>query len=138
VEVIRHVYVFSEVIRHRKTGETLVGVFAVRDDVKVIAAQVGRTKAEALDGFKARVQKRCHSIIREDGDRSAEYRIHYTETPRMVQALQFLLKSLGPRWDSIRQGVLDAYDYTHRSVFLTEVDKAAERRRAEEMREEGR
>ena len=128
---VRQVYVFHETIRHRKTGETLVAAFAVRDDVKVIAAQVGRTKEQALDGFKPRVQKRCHSIIREDGDKSARYQIWYTEQPRLVKGLQLLLKALGPRWDYIRQGVLDSYDYTHKNVFLTEVDKAAERKRRE-------
>ncbi len=135
----RDVWVFPETIRHRKTGEVLVGVFAVRDDVRVIAAQVGKTKEAALEGFKSRVQRRCHSIIREDGDRSAVYRIHYTEEPRQVRALQLLLKSLGSSWDYIRQGCLDAYDYTHRNFFLAEVDRAAEERRrvAERERSEG-
>jgi hypothetical protein len=100
----------------------------------VIAAQVGKTKEAALEGFKARVQKRCHSIIREDGDRSAVYRIHYTEEPRQVRALQLLLKSLGSSWDYIRQGCLDAYDYTHQNAFFAEVDRAAEERRQAEAR----
>ena len=129
---VRFVYVFPETIRHRKTGETLVGVFAVRDDVRVIAAQVGKTKEAALDGFRARVMKRCHDIVIEGGKKDALYRVHYTEEPRQVRALQFLLKSLGPAWDLIRQGVLDAYDYTHLNVFLTEVDRAAEERRQRE------
>lgn len=135
----RDVWVFPETIRHRKTGEMLVAVFAVRDDVRVIAAQVGKTKEDALDGFKSRVQKRCHSIIREGGDRNAVYRIHYTEEPRQVKALQLLLKALGSSWDYIRQGVLDAYDYTHKNAFFAEVDRAAEERRqaAERERREG-
>jgi len=29
-------------------------------------------------------------------------------------------------WDYIRQGVIDAYDYTHKNVFLPEVDKAGD------------
>jgi hypothetical protein len=126
---IRFVYVFPEVIRHRKTGEMLVGVFAVRDDVRVIAAQVGKTKEDALCGFRSRVMKRCHDIVIEGGKRDVVYRVHYTEEPRQVKALQFLLKSLGSKWDYIRQGVLDAYDYTHQNYFLTEVDRAAEARR---------
>ena len=131
---VHDVWVFPETIRHRKTGEMLVAVFAVRDDVRVIAAQVGRTKADALDGFKERVHKRCQTIIRNDGDRGAMYMIHYTEEPRQIRALQLLLKSLASSWDFIRQGVLDSYDYTHKNAFLAEVDRAAEeRRRAAEL-----
>lgn len=133
--ILRDVWVFPEAVRHRKTGEALVAVFAVRDDVRVIAAQVGKTKAEALDGFKERVQKRCQYLIRNDGKRDVLYKIHYTEDPRQVKALQLMLKALGSSWDYIRQGVLDAYDYTHKNAFLAEVDRAAEERRAAAERE---
>jgi hypothetical protein len=114
------VYIFPQRLRKRKDGE-VIGVFAVRDDAKIITATTGKTKEEALDGFKERVQLRCYELAQEQFEEGTRvvYNLHYTEEPHKIRAIQIVLKALqAGEWDRIRDGMLLAFDYTNLDPFF--------------------